>query len=39
LPIALANLVFAGAIRLTGRAADLALASNLLGATAGGMLE
>jgi hypothetical protein len=39
LPIFLANLVFAGSFRLTGRAADLAFASNLLGAMAGGMLE
>ncbi len=39
LPIFLANLVFAGAFRLTGPTADLAFASNLLGAMAGGMLE
>jgi hypothetical protein len=39
LPIFLANLVFAGAFRLTGRAADLAFASNLLGVMVGGMLE
>ncbi len=39
LPIFLANLVFAGSFRLTGRAADLAFASNLLGVMVGGMLE
>jgi hypothetical protein len=39
LPIFLANLVFAGSFRLTGRAADLAFASNLLGIMVGGMLE
>lgn len=39
LPIFVANLVFAGAFRLAGRAADVAFASNLLGAMAGGMLE
>jgi hypothetical protein len=39
LPIFLANLVFAGSFRLTGRTADLAFASNLLGIMAGGMLE
>jgi hypothetical protein len=39
LPVFVANLVFAGAFRLTGRAADVAFASNLLGAMAGGMLE
>jgi hypothetical protein len=39
LPIFLANLVFAGSFRLTGRTADLAFASNLLGVMAGGMLE
>ena len=39
LPIFLANLVFAGSFRLTGREADLAFASNLLGIMVGGMLE
>ncbi|HEX2034192.1 MAG TPA: spermidine synthase [Chloroflexota bacterium] len=39
LPIFLANLVFAGSFRLTGRQADLAFASNLLGVMVGGMLE
>jgi hypothetical protein len=39
LPIFLANLVFAGAFKLTGRVADVAFASNLLGAMVGGMLE
>lgn len=39
LPIFLANVVFAGSFRLTGGAADLAFASNLLGIVAGGMLE
>ncbi|HEV2124494.1 MAG TPA: hypothetical protein VGW38_17205, partial [Chloroflexota bacterium] len=39
LPIFLANLVFAGSFRLTGRSADLAFASNLLGVMVGGMLE
>jgi hypothetical protein len=39
LPVFLANLVFAGSFKLTGRAADIAFASNLLGAMAGGMLE
>lgn len=39
LPILLANLVFAGSFKLTGRAADIAFASNLLGAMVGGMLE
>jgi hypothetical protein len=39
LPIFLANLVFAGSFRLTGREADLAFASNLLGVMVGGMLE
>jgi hypothetical protein len=39
LPIFLANLVFAGSFRLSGEAADLAFASNLLGVMAGGMLE
>jgi hypothetical protein len=39
LPIFLANLIFAGAFKLAGRAADVAFASNLLGAMVGGMLE
>jgi hypothetical protein len=39
LPVFLANLVFAGSFKLTGRAADIAFASNLLGAMVGGMLE
>jgi len=39
LPIFLANLVFAGSFKLTGRAADVAFASNLLGIMVGGMLE
>ncbi len=39
LPVLLANLVFAGSFKLTGRAADIAFASNLLGAMVGGMLE
>ncbi len=39
LPVLLANLVFAGSFKLTGRAADVAFASNLLGAMVGGMLE
>jgi hypothetical protein len=39
LPIFLANLVFAGSFQLTGRSADLAFASNLLGVMVGGMLE
>jgi hypothetical protein len=39
LPIFLANLVFAASFRLTGAAADVAFASNLLGAMVGGMLE
>jgi hypothetical protein len=39
LPTVLANLVFAGSFKLTGRSADIAFASNLLGAMVGGMLE
>src|SRR5688500_14847728 len=39
LPIFLANLVFAGSFRLTGKQADVAFASNLLGIMVGGMLE
>jgi hypothetical protein len=39
LPIFLANLVFAGSFKLTGRSADVAFASNLLGIMVGGMLE
>lgn len=39
LPIFLANVVFASSFKLTGRAADVAFASNLLGIMAGGMLE
>lgn len=39
LPIFLANLVFANSFKLTGRAADVAFASNLLGTMVGGMLE
>lgn len=39
LPVFLANLVFAGSFKLTGRSADIAFASNLLGAMVGGMLE
>lgn len=39
LPIFLANLVFAGSFKVTGRAADIAFASNLLGIMAGGMME
>ncbi len=39
LPVLLANLVFAGSFKLTGRVADIAFASNLIGAMVGGMLE
>ncbi len=39
LPVFLANLVFAGSFKLTGRVADIAFASNLIGAMVGGMLE
>src|SRR5205823_517625 len=39
LPVFLANLVFAGAFKRTGAAADVAFASNLLGVMVGGMLE
>jgi Spermine/spermidine synthase domain len=39
LPVFLANLVFAGSFKLTGVAADIAFASNLLGIMVGGMLE
>jgi hypothetical protein len=39
LPIFLANLVFASSFKHTGREADVAFASNLLGIMAGGMLE
>jgi hypothetical protein len=39
LPIFLANLVFAGTFKATGKAADVAFASNLIGIMVGGMLE
>ena len=39
LPIFLANLVFAGSFKQTGRQADVAFASNLLGIMVGGMME
>jgi hypothetical protein len=39
LPIFLGNLVFASSFQTTGRSADIAFASNLLGALFGGMLE
>ncbi|HEU5315514.1 MAG TPA: multicopper oxidase domain-containing protein [Chloroflexota bacterium] len=39
LPIFLANLVFAGSFKLTGKQADVAFASNLLGIMVGGMME
>jgi len=39
LPVFLANLVFAGSFKGTGRSADVAFASNLIGIMLGGMLE
>lgn len=38
-PVFVANVVFASSFKLTGREADIAFASNLLGIMVGGMLE